>query len=116
MSQSFESRLLWVRQSILPEPLEPIRRQGRVTDGRCDRAVAEIVLNGAGVLAVVGELVAARMAEHVRVDQEREARGLASPRNHALIASHAQGCQALGGAQDCVVWDPKFWGTPGGFF
>src|SRR5215471_5378807 len=30
-------------------------------------------------------------------DLEREARRLASARNHALVTCHAQGCQALGG-------------------
>jgi hypothetical protein len=32
-------------------------------------------------------------------DLEREARRLSSPRNHALVASHAQGRQALGSEQ-----------------
>src|SRR5262245_61635252 len=47
------------------------------------------------VLAVVGELVAAAVPQHVAVNEEREARGLASPCDHALIASHAQRRQAL---------------------
>jgi hypothetical protein len=36
------------------------------------------------------------MAEHVAVDQEREACSLASPRNHSLIASNAQRRLAFG--------------------
>ena len=55
----------------------------------------EIVLNGASVLAVVCELIAARMPQHVTVNEEGEARGLASPRDHALIAGNAEGSQAL---------------------
>jgi hypothetical protein len=35
------------------------------------------------------------MPQHVTVNEEGEARGLASPRDHALIAGNAQGCQAL---------------------
>ena len=53
------------------------------------------MLNGASVLAVVCELIAARMPQHVTVNEEGEARGLASPRDHALIAGNTQGCQAL---------------------
>src|SRR4029434_5939701 len=80
---------------VLPEPLKPIRRQSRVTDGRVDRLVPEVVLDCPGVLAVVCELVAAGMPQHVAVNEEREARGLASPRDHALIVGNAEGCQAL---------------------
>jgi hypothetical protein len=57
--------------------------------------VAQVVLDCAGVLAIVCELVAAGMPQHVTVNEEGEARGLANPRDHALIAGHAQGCQAL---------------------
>src|SRR5262245_35600924 len=80
---------------ILPEPLEAIRRQSRVTDGRVDRLVPKVVLDRPGVLAVVCQLVAAGMAQHVAVNEKGEARGLASPRDHALIAGNAEGCQAL---------------------
>ena len=77
------------RSLILPEPFEPVRRQGGVTDCRRDRAVAEIVLDSSRVLAIICELVAARMPQHVAVNEEGEARGLASPRDHALIAGNA---------------------------
>jgi hypothetical protein len=42
-----------------------------------DAAVAEIVLDGSGVLAVIGQLVAAAMSQHVAVDEERETGSLA---------------------------------------
>ena len=48
----------------------------------------EIVLNGAGVLAVIGQLVAAGMAQHVAMHRERKASCLTGPCNHALIAGH----------------------------
>src|SRR5262245_53404080 len=80
---------------VLPERLKPIRRQCRVTDGRVDRLVPEVVLDRSGVLAVVCEFVAAGMPQQVAVNEEGEARGLASPRDHALIASNAEGCPAL---------------------
>ena len=46
---------------VFPEMLEPIGRQSRIA-GRHDRAVAEIGLDGASVVAVVGELEPARAA------------------------------------------------------
>jgi hypothetical protein len=53
------------------------------------------VLDCTGVLAVVCELVAAGMPQHVTVNEEGEARGLASPRDHALVAGNAEGSQYL---------------------
>jgi hypothetical protein len=44
------------RELILPEVFEPVRRQGRVAHRGHDRSVAEIGLDGASVVAVVGEL------------------------------------------------------------
>src|SRR5215470_20153185 len=77
------------RKLVLPEAFKPIRRQSRVTDGRVDRLVPEVMLDCPGVLAIVCELVAAGMAQHVAVNEEGEARGFASPRDHALIAGNA---------------------------
>jgi hypothetical protein len=48
--------------------------------------VAEIGLDGARVVAVVGELEPAGMPQHVRMHEEREFRRHARPGNHALIA------------------------------
>jgi len=42
------------------------------------------------VLAVVGQLVAAAMTQHVAVDEEAESGRLTRPRHHALVASNAQ--------------------------
>ena len=61
--------------------------------------MAQIVLDRSGVPPIVGQLVAARMAQHMAADLEREARRLSSARNHALVTCHAQGCQTLGGEQ-----------------
>jgi len=44
------------RRLVLPEMLEPIGSQSGVPDGGHDRAVADIGLDGARVVAVVGEL------------------------------------------------------------
>ncbi len=64
--------------------------QGGVTHGRLNVAVAEIRLDAAGIVAVIGALVAAAMAQHVAVDQESELGGNPSPGHHPLIAGDAQ--------------------------
>ena len=46
---------------ILPEMFEPVGRQRGIAHRRSNAAVAEIVLDGTGVLAVIGQLVAAAM-------------------------------------------------------
>ena len=74
---------------------EAIGRESRVTDGRVDRLVPKVVLDCPGVLAIVCELVTAGMPQHVAVNEKGKARGFASPRDHALIAGNAEGCQAL---------------------
>ena len=50
---------------VLPEVFEAVRGQGRVADRGHDRSVAEIGLDGASVVAVVGELEAAGVAQHL---------------------------------------------------
>jgi hypothetical protein len=47
------------------------------------------VLQSAGVLAVVGQLEAAGMAQHVRVDAEGHLGGFAQARDHAAESDRA---------------------------
>ena len=49
-----------------------------------DRDVAEPVLDGAGIDAVIGELVAARMPEHVEMDGQSKAGTLADDLDQAV--------------------------------
>ena len=72
------SRRLTLGKLILPEVFEPVRRQGRVADCGHDRSVAEIGLDGASVVAVVGELEPAGMPQHMGMHEEREFRRLVS--------------------------------------
>ncbi len=65
-------------------------RQGRVADSGHDRSVAEISLDGARVVAIIGELEAAGVAQHVRMSEEREFRGDARPGHHPLISGDGQ--------------------------
>src|SRR5262245_28685167 len=52
-----------------------------------DILVAEIVLQGASIVAVIGQLEAAGMAQHVRMDGERYLGGLAEP-YHEMVEAH----------------------------
>ncbi len=74
------------KELVSPEILKAMGRQGRVADRGHDRSVAEISLDGASVVAVIGELEAAGMPEHVGVNEEGEFRSHARPGNHALIS------------------------------
>jgi hypothetical protein len=56
-----------------------------------DVAMAEVVLQCAGVLAVVGEVVAAGVAQHGRMNGEGQAGGLARARH-----DHAQMLEVIG--------------------
>ena len=60
---------------MLPERLEPIGCEFGVTHSVLNVLVAEVmILQGPRILAVVDQLVAARMAQHVRIHRAR-ARG-----------------------------------------
>jgi hypothetical protein len=90
---------------ILPEVFEPVRRQGRVADRGHDRSVAEIGLDGASVVAVIGELEPAGVPQHVGMHEEREFRSHARPGHHALISGCGQRCATL---RDEDVWGRRF--------
>src|SRR4051794_40998969 len=55
---------------VLPEILEPLRGQLGVAHGVLDVLVPQPLLQGAGVPAVVGQLEAAGVPQHVRVHGE----------------------------------------------
>ena len=54
---------------VLPKPLKPIRRQGRLASGGLNFCVPGSA-QGFDVVAVVGELVASAMPQHVRMNRE----------------------------------------------
>src|SRR5262249_60757675 len=53
-----------------PGFFEAIRRQLGVAHGVLDIFVAEIVLQGSGIVPIVGELISAGVPKHVRMDWE----------------------------------------------
>jgi hypothetical protein len=63
-------------------PLESIRSHRGVTYRGLDVAVPEVGLQASGVPALVGELVAAGVAQHVRVYAERHVRSLTQSGHH----------------------------------
>ena len=64
--------------------------------GVLDVPVAEIVLQGSGIVPVVGKLIAARMPQHVRMQWERHPGGLAEPLDEMVEADGAHWSAALG--------------------
>jgi hypothetical protein len=68
---------------ILPQTDEVHDRKLRIPDSRLDRAVPEVVLNGAGVASIIGELAAARVAQHVGVNLPTKPSFDTDPPKHA---------------------------------
>jgi hypothetical protein len=75
---------------LAPEILEPIRRHLGVTGSMHDALVAEVVLQGSGIVAVIGELIAAGMTQHVRMDAEWHFGSLAEPLDEPVEADRCQ--------------------------
>jgi len=57
--------------------------------------VTEIVLQGSGVVPVVGKLIAARMPQHVRMQWERHPCGLSEPLDEMVKPDGAHWSAAL---------------------
>src|SRR3954463_5149765 len=68
---------------VLPEILEPLRGQLGVPCRVLDVAMAQPFLNGSCVVPLVGQLKAASVAQHVRMDREGD------------LGRHADPCQLL---------------------
>ena len=62
--------------SVPPKILESVGRHFGVSDGVLDVLVAEVVLQGPRVVAIICELEPAGMAKHVGVDREWHLSGL----------------------------------------
>ena len=75
---------------VLPEVLEPIRRERRIAHSALNGTVAQVRLDRASVLTIGSQLEATSMAQHMAVDQKAKPGGFAGTGNHPLIASHAQ--------------------------
>jgi hypothetical protein len=66
--------------SVLPKAVELARGQLGVPDCVLNVPVLEVMLQGPGVLPIICEFEAAGVAQHVRVNRERQRVRLADPR------------------------------------
>ena len=82
--------------SVAPEILEPVRRHLGVSNRVHDILVAHVVLQGPGVMPVVGKLVASGVPEHVRMDREWEFRRFPCPSDCSQESSGCDGATPLG--------------------
>jgi len=62
----------WVRRSVSPKALEPIRCERRVSGCVLNVSMSQVGLQRASIMAVIGELVAARVAQHMRMRLDAE--------------------------------------------
>ena len=82
--------------SSSPKVLEPVGRHFRVPDGVLNVLVPEVVLEGARVVAIVGELEPTGMPKHVRMDWEWHLGGLPEPLDEPMESNGADWSAALG--------------------
>src|SRR6516165_1380560 len=75
--------------SIPPKVLEPVGRHFGIPDRVLDVLVAEVVLQGPRVVAVIGQLEPTGMAKHVRVDREWHVSGFPEALDEAMEANGA---------------------------
>ena len=71
--------------SVPPKVLEPVGRHFGVPDRVLNVLVPEVVLQGARVVAIVGELEPAGMAKHVGVDREWHLGSEDSRLSHGIV-------------------------------
>ena len=82
--------------SVPPKVFESVGRQFGVPDGVLNVFVAQVVLEGPRVVAIVGELEPTGMAEHVRVDREWHLGGLPEALDKPVETDGADWTAALG--------------------
>src|SRR5215467_11035363 len=83
-------------RSASPKVLEPVRRHFGVSDGVLNVLVPEVMLQCARVVAIVGELKTAGMAQHVWVDREWHVGSLADALDEPVEPDRAHWPAALG--------------------
>jgi hypothetical protein len=74
---------LELRQLVLPKSIKSIRRKRSVSGGRLQISMAQIMRKRPGVLPIIGELIAGRMSQHMRVNLEWKLSRLAGSLDHS---------------------------------
>jgi hypothetical protein len=69
--------------------------------------VAQVVLQSAGVVAIVGELEAASMSQHVWMDGKRHLCRLAEPCHEVMEADRRHRSTGKSESQPFLNWDPE---------
>ncbi len=90
-----EEAALLSRGWSLPKVAEPVRCQLGITDGMLDIFMTEIMLQGAGIVSIVGKLIAACVTQHVRMDGEWHLGGLTKALDKPMKADGAHRPAAL---------------------
>src|SRR5262245_7029560 len=86
LSRGLRSRSCRRRQRSTPKLFEAVGSHFRVPDRMLDVPVAEVVLQSPCVVAIIGELTTAGMAQQGWVDRERNRGGLADALDEAVEA------------------------------
>lgn len=81
---------------IIPEAIEAIRRQLRVLGSMLDILVPQVMLDSAGVLAVVRQLEAGGVPQHVGMDGQAQSGRLARAGHQFPEGGISHGCLAFG--------------------
>src|SRR6516165_38117 len=90
-------RLLGASTTLIPPKVpEPVGRHFGVSDRVLDVLVPEVVLQGPGVMAIIGQLEATGVAQHVRVDREWHLGGLPEALDKPVKTDGADWPAALG--------------------
>src|ERR671923_777638 len=82
--------------SIVPEVLKAPRREFCVPDGMLNIAMPQVVLNGARVGILVGQVKAAGVPQHMGMDWQGQGGGFARPADHVMDRPRCERRSALG--------------------
>lgn len=90
--------------SVLPESFKSLRAELRIAHRVRDVLVPEVLLDRAGIVPIIRELIAGRVPQHVRMDGEGEGGELAGASDHFARRRRRHGPAALGDEQVGRFW------------
>jgi hypothetical protein len=101
----FVRSFIWLGEdNSAPEIPEPVSRHLCVNGGVRNILVAKPMLQGPGVVAVIGQLEPAGMAQHMRVNGEWHPRSLAKPLDELVEANGSHGTTTFGYEHKAGLW------------
>ena len=81
--------------SIVPEVLKPLWRKFRIPDRRLNVAMPQIMLDSTRIQVSVGEVKAAGVPQHVRMDRKGQGSGFTRPADNVVNRASCQWRDAL---------------------